>query len=125
MFTSAQSSVRGSLGPLNGGLSVVNAANLGTTITKVLAGADPNASAPRMRRARIIVVSATGNLAFQLVTRNGTAPTGQADGDGSSDEQCLILQAMKFLDIIYDSTLDLYLVASAASTAYQVQYRDE
>ena len=72
---------------------------------------------------KIVCVTASRKLAYTTVAMGASAPTVAADGDGSADEGSLIIDggsggATEWITIV--DTVDLYLVASAASTAYQI-----
>lgn len=93
------------------GRGIFNKADLGTTAFKVLAArTDGNT---RIRRCKLVCVTASVKIAW------GFASTIKADGDGSADEGSIIVSgtsggAVEYFDL--HPLLDLYVVASAAST---------
>lgn len=126
-----QSILHAGLGPLRAPLGtptgtppltttgILNSAALGTTPVLVLDGA----CAGKINRVKIVLVTASRKLAYTTVAAGASAPTIAADGDGSADEGSLIIDAgtggaTEWITI--PDNVDLYLVASAASTAYQI-----
>lgn len=101
------------------GTGVYNSAALGTTATKVLSGT--TAKGDKSRRCKMTCVTASRNMAWGIVPAGASAPTFKADADGSSDEGSLIMGGSGATEwVTIPATHDLYLVASAASTAVQV-----
>lgn len=96
---------------------VLNQSDLGTTAAKMLsASTDPKG---RSRRCKILVVTPDVKVSWAVVVRGAASPANKADGDGSADEGSLIISgasggAVEYIDVA--DHLDLYLVASAAST---------
>jgi subtilase family serine protease len=124
---SVERSIQTALGPITGALpttntppltgqGILNAANLSTTPVKVLSAGNNNL----IRRVSIMCVTAGRNIAWTTVAKNATAPTITAVGDGSANEGKLIMGGGgASADFNVADNLDLYIVASAASTAYQ------
>lgn len=103
------------------GRGVLNQNDLGTTAVKMLSGS----STPRgrSRRCKILVVTPDVKVSWAVVVRGAASPANKADGDGSADEGSLIVSgasggAVEYIDIA--DHLDLYLVASAASTIINI-----
>lgn len=130
MIAGIEGSIKSGLGPLYGDLGtptgtaplsasgILNGAALGTTATKVVAG---GANAGKTRRCKIVCVTDAVRLAYAIVPAGATAPTIKADGDGSADEGSLIMGGAGATEwVSIPDTHDLYLVASAAATSYQV-----
>jgi hypothetical protein len=122
-----QSIVTG-LGPLTGALTptgtapltgqgILNSAALGTTPIKVLSAGN----AAKVRRISIMGVTAGRNIAWLPVARGAVAPSFTAVGDGSATDGKLIIGGSgASADFSLADNVDLYLVASAASTVYQL-----
>jgi hypothetical protein len=116
-----------SAGPITGALpstntapltaqGILNGAALSTTPVKVLSAGNQNL----IRRVSIMCVTAGRNIAWTTVARNAAAPAITAVGDGSANEGKLIIGGGgAFYEFNVADNLDLYIVASAASTAYQ------
>lgn len=95
---------------------ILNASNLSTTPVKVLSAGNQGL----IRRVSIMCVTAARNIAWTTVTKNATPPTMTAVGDGSANEGKLIMGGGgAYYEFNVLDHLDLYIVASAASTAYQ------
>lgn len=104
--------------PLTGS-GILNGAALGTTATLVYAGPGKG----RAVRVKIACVTASRALGWAVVGANGSAPTIKADQDGSADEGSLVIADAgggQYVEFGLADTLDLYLVASDADTAYQL-----
>lgn len=120
-------SILSGLGPLTGALpptgtapltsqGILNLSTLGTTPVKVIGGNSAN----KTRRVKIVVVSAA-NVSWATVERGATAPTITALGAGAATEGCLIMNGSGAIEwVSIPDNLDLYLVASAASTVVNV-----
>lgn len=96
---------------------ILNLATLGTTATLVVSGTVPN----RLRRVKLTCVTSGRNISWATVANGAASPANKADGDGSVDEGAIIMGgggASEWITI--PGWMDLYLVASAASTAVQV-----
>jgi len=117
-----------SLGPITGALpitstapltgqGILNRPDLGATASKVLsAGSDG-----KVRRVSLMCVTVARNIAWTTVAKGAAAPTITAVGDGSANEGKLIMGGGgASADFNVADNLDLYIVASAASTAYQL-----
>jgi hypothetical protein len=77
----------------------------------------------RAVRLKIMVLTASARIAYSTVAAGAPAPSIKADGDGSADEGSLIVDggganATEWVTILDNQ--DFYIVASAASTKYQV-----
>lgn len=93
------------------GRGILNQSDLGTTAVKMLSARTDNNT--RIRRCKLVCVTADVKIAW------GTTSAIKADGDGSADEGSIIVSgpsggAVEWFDL--DGSLDLYVVASAAST---------
>jgi hypothetical protein len=135
MIAGVENSIRAALGPLYGNLGtptataplgdaganatgILNGAALGTTATKVVAGGQNQG---KTRRCKIVCITASRNLAYTIAPAGTTGIAIKADADGSIDEGSLIMGgggATEWVSI--PDNFDLWLVASAASTAYQI-----
>jgi hypothetical protein len=116
------------LGPLSGTLTttatapltntgVLNKADLGTTCLRVIQGIGDGR---RQYRVKLVGITASRNIAYATVASGATCAI-KADADGSADEGSLIMGgsgASEWLAIA--DNLDLYVVASAASTQFQL-----
>lgn len=122
-------STQSALGPLGASPTITSTAPLtgngvlnntiGTTVTKVLSARSGTASGPAVRRVKLVNLSASASLAFQIVPKDATAPTHTATGGGTATDGILVT-AGKIEPFTLAATFDLYLVASAASTPYQL-----
>jgi hypothetical protein len=108
----------GNTAPLTG-TGILNDDDLGTTAVLVYDGPCNG----RAVRVKIMCLTASARLGYSTVNAGATAPAIKADGDGSADEGSLIVDggaanASEWITI--PANQDLYIVASAASTKYQV-----
>lgn len=106
----------GNTAPLTG-QGILNRADLGTTVSKVLSAGN----AGLIRRVSLMGVTVGRNIAWTTVAKNAAAPTMTAVGDGSANEGKLIMGGGgASADFNVADNLDLYIVASAAATVYQL-----
>lgn len=94
--------------------------SLGTTVTKVLSAA-PGGVREKVRRIKLTLVTTANALAWQKVSGGAAAPVFTADLVATSTVGSLVL-SQEWITI--PSNLDLYLVASAASTVCQVHVEE-
>lgn len=113
---SADKAITSSLGALQSAPSIFANTNLSTTATKVTLPSDPLTH--RVYRIKIVNGSASATMAYTMVAKNAAAPTITADFAAST---CGVIIPAASVDYINLAThLDLYIVASAASTSYCV-----
>lgn len=136
MMNQPPSAITTGLGPLTGpfpagtqtaplrGTGILNLPTLGTTPVLVVGPnntANQGPSRGLVRRCKIVVVTAGANVAWTIVVTGGTAPTITALGAGAATEGSLIIGgggAEEWLSI--PDNMDLYVVASAASTIVNI-----
>jgi hypothetical protein len=125
--TSVQRLLMSGVGPLNGELlpsstvpatgSIILNATVGTTATKVLSAS--TSPAHKSRRVKVDCRTAARKLGIALRTNGGASPAHTAVGDGTATDGIIVEPgAPEWLTI--PATTDLWLVASAAATAYQL-----
>lgn len=93
---------------------------VGTTPAKVLSAA--TSPRGRVRKVKIVCVTGGGTLAWSTVFNSLTGPTTMtATGGGTATDGSFINAAMGGVEYIaIPDNMDLYLVAAAAATAYQL-----
>lgn len=127
-YATAERVLQTSSGPITGALpttatapltgqGILNQADLSTAARKVLSAGNDG----KVRRVSLMGVTAGRNIAWTTVAKNAAAPTITALGDGSANEGKLIMGGGgASADLNLADNLDLYIVASAAATAFQL-----
>ena len=101
------------------GTGILNGAALGTTPVLAFNGACRGSAV----RCKLTLITASRQLGWTTVAAGASAPTIAADADGSADEGSLLISDTvggQSVEIVIPDNQDLYVVASDASTAYQL-----
>jgi hypothetical protein len=122
-MASPDRSTQTGVGPLTANPTIVNDSALGTTPVKILSGSSTIHG--RVRRCRLLIVTAARNVAWTTVDRGATAPSITALGAGAATEGVLILPEERVFNFNVLDNKDVYVVASAASTVVQLAYTEE
>lgn len=97
---------------------ILNLPTLGTAAVKIIAGGQ---NIGKTRKIKIVVVTPGAHVAWKHVNAGDAAPTVTAAGAGAINEGSLLMNgggATEELSIL--DNMDLYLVASAASTVVNI-----
>ncbi len=94
--------------------------SMSTVVTKVVEGA-PGGLAGKLRRIKITLITTANKLAWQKVSAGASAPVFTADAVGTSTVGSLV-STLEYVTI--PSSLDFYIVASAAGTICQIHVEE-